>query len=251
MHPQRIIAALALPPDCRLDQRIPKKLLLEHGAPTAADKRRIQEGIEEVHWVAALKPATVSIAAFRDATRDYSEIAVLVTVFRPEAKPPRLLELMHRAIPYPLALIALETEGTTVSLAHKRFSQAEGEKVVVESLCSTPPLTDEPTPAQEAFLDSLALSELLVRDLYMLYDRWIGAIRALDAARITGSYIRARTPEQAKARETALIEYGRLEREIGVLRAQAGKEKQMNRRVDLNLAIQRLETELTEAARHL
>ena len=30
-----VINALALPPDARVDQRVPKKLLLEQGAPTA------------------------------------------------------------------------------------------------------------------------------------------------------------------------------------------------------------------------
>jgi hypothetical protein len=30
-------------------------LLTEHGAPTAADKRRVSDGIERVQWVAALK----------------------------------------------------------------------------------------------------------------------------------------------------------------------------------------------------
>ena len=35
-----VIAALALPPESRVDQRVAKKLLVEHGAPTAADKLR-------------------------------------------------------------------------------------------------------------------------------------------------------------------------------------------------------------------
>ena len=50
-----LIAALELPPNARVDRQVPKTLLLEHGAPTAADKRRIKEGIEEVQWVATLK----------------------------------------------------------------------------------------------------------------------------------------------------------------------------------------------------
>ena len=60
-----------------MDRRVPKTLLLEHGAPTAADKRRINEGIERAAWVAALKPATIGVAAYRDDVREYLEIAVL------------------------------------------------------------------------------------------------------------------------------------------------------------------------------
>ena len=40
-----IIAALSLPADSRVDQRITKKVLVEKGASTAADKRQINEGI--------------------------------------------------------------------------------------------------------------------------------------------------------------------------------------------------------------
>ena len=110
-----VINALALPPDARVDQRVPKKLLLEQGAPTAADKRRIQDGIEEMIWIAALKPTNIGVPAFRDEVREYLEIAVLTATLRAAAKPTRLVELIHRAIPYPLVLVA--AHGDTVSLS--------------------------------------------------------------------------------------------------------------------------------------
>jgi hypothetical protein len=56
-----LLAALELPDGCRVDQRVPKKLLLENGAPTAADKRLISDGIEELLWLAALKPTTIGV----------------------------------------------------------------------------------------------------------------------------------------------------------------------------------------------
>ncbi len=49
MNVAALIAALDLPAGSRVDQRVPKKLLLENGAPTAADKRHINDGIEELH----------------------------------------------------------------------------------------------------------------------------------------------------------------------------------------------------------
>jgi hypothetical protein len=71
-----VIEALALPTHARVDQRVPKKLLLEQGAPTAVDKRQIQEGIDELFWIAALKPNLIGAPAFRDEVREYLEIAV-------------------------------------------------------------------------------------------------------------------------------------------------------------------------------
>jgi len=71
------LSALSLPANAMVEQRIPKKLLVEQGAPTATDKRQIQDGIEELQWVAALKPTNIAVPTFRDAEREYLEIAVL------------------------------------------------------------------------------------------------------------------------------------------------------------------------------
>jgi hypothetical protein len=46
------------------------------------------------------------------------------------------------------------------------------------------------------------------------------------------------------ARRAALIEHARLSAELATPRAAANKERQLNRRVDLNLAIRRRENEL-------
>src|SRR5690606_36586974 len=103
---QTVVSALALPAESRVDQRVPKTLLVEHGAPTAADKRLTREAVEEIHWLAALKPNTIGVSAYRDELREYLEIAVLVLTLRGlERKPTqalRLAELLHRAVPYPL-----------------------------------------------------------------------------------------------------------------------------------------------------
>jgi hypothetical protein len=101
-----VIAALDLPAGAGVNQRVPKKLLVEHGAPTAADKRRINDGIEEVRWLAALKPTTIGVPEFRDTAREYLEIAVLSVALRSGAQAGRLAELIHRAVPYPVFLIA-------------------------------------------------------------------------------------------------------------------------------------------------
>ena len=125
MSATTLIDALALPPDARVDQRVPKKLLLGQGAPTAADKRQITHGIEEMFGIAALKPTNIGVPEYRDAVREYLEIAVLTVALRPAAKPTRLIELIHRAIPYPVVLVAEHGDTVGLSLAHKRWSQGE------------------------------------------------------------------------------------------------------------------------------
>ena len=100
-----VIAALDLPAGTYVNRRVPKKLLVEHGAPTAADRRRIKDGIEEVCWLAALKPTTIGVLEFRDNAREYLEIAVLSAALRAGAQADRLAELIHRAVPYPVSRV--------------------------------------------------------------------------------------------------------------------------------------------------
>lgn len=240
-----IINALALPPDARVDQRVPKKLLTEQGAPTAVDKRRIQEGIEELIWVAALKPTNVAVPAFRDDVREYLEIVVLSASLRAGAKEARLIELIHRAVPYPLLLVAAHGDTVSLSLAHKRWSQAEKGRVVIEDVRRTAPFRpEESTAAETAFLASLGISNLPSRDLYALYQGWLDRLATLEAARITGTFSPPESADRASALRDGLDAYARLRRDLAVLRAKAKKEKQLNRRVELNLKIQELEAQL-------
>ena len=249
---EAVLAALALPTDARVEQRVPKKLLLEQGAPTAADKRRIQDGIDEVTWFAALKPTNIGVPAYRDQVREYLEIAVIGAVLRESAKASRLAELLHRAIPYPVVLIAAEGDSVSLSLAHKRRSQGEAGAVVVEGMRVTAAFRhDTPSECEAAFLGSLAVSALQARDLFTLYQGWLDRVAALDAAVITGTFALPESVERAAARRDALAAYYRLKREIANLRAQGQKETQMNRRVGLNLAIQRLEAQLTRTLANL
>ena len=76
-----------------------------------------------------------------------------------------------------------------------------------------------------------------------LYGGWIARIEALQAARVTGRYTIAATASRVSERPGALELYGALAREIEAMRAQAQRERQVNKRVELNVAIRRVESE--------
>ncbi len=247
-----IVNALGLPPGARVDSRVPKKLLIEQGAPTAADKRAIQDGIDELQWFAACKPATIGVPAFSDDTREYLEIAVVGCAFRAGAKASRLIELIHRAIPYPVLLATTDESGLAVSAAHKRHAQNEAGRIVIEQVIMASGLrADAVDSVQVAFLKSLALAQQPRTDLFGLYAGWIARIEAVNAARLTGAFAPTDDQEAIDRRRAALDAHVRLTKEIEGLRAKAKREKQLSRRVDLNLEIQRRVADLTGIAKWL
>lgn len=242
-----LIAALALPANTLVQQRIPKKLLLENGAPTATDKRNIQDGIEEMSWIAALKPSNIGVAEVKSAEREYLEIAVVSACLRPQAKSARLIELIHRAIPYPLVLITEQEGSITLSLADKRLSQAESGQVVLESLPITESFAlDSDTQPEKDFLASIALASQPSANLFTLYQGWLDRMSDLAAARVIGKFAIAPDKSCSDAKRAAFEEYTTLTQEIAALRAQAEKETQLSRRADMNLRIQRMEGRLSQ-----
>lgn len=245
------IAALSLPAEALVAQRIPKKMLVDNGAVTGADKRLLQERIEEVIWVAALKPGNVGVAEYRDEHRAYLELAVLRVMLRERDgasdKVSRIAELVHRAIPYPVVQILEDDDNLHVSLAHIRWAQKEADKTVLDGELLHAAfhtlglaVSEVAVENQVAFLASLSLSKQPRADLQSLYQGWMDTLSAWQVASVTGRFEVSATPQRAAERRAALQVCRGLDAQIAGLRSAASREKQMARQVALNLEIKAL-----------
>lgn len=249
-----LIAAFDLPAAALVSQRVPKKLLVENGAPTTADRKLIQDGIEEITWVAALKPASIGVPEYRDEQRAYLELAVLLVDLREAGKVSRIAELIHRAIPYPVLLILADSGGLMLSLAHIRWAQKEADKTVLDGAPSMARLYGEASSGligQHDFLQALSLRNQPRADLHALYQGWLDTLTALQAAAITGRFATSENAEQAGARRVALHRCREIDGEVARLRLAAAKEKQMACQVAVNMEIKALLAERERAAANL
>lgn len=268
-----VVRALALPDRARVDQRVPKKMLAEHCARTAGDRRLLIDGIEELQWIAALKPGTVAISEYCADGREYLEVAVLCMQVRVShgkaSQLLRLAELLHRAVPYPVLLIqalapvpevAPDGSASTppvhliLSLAQKRAAQNEAGKVVLDGELVRAELGSPDGIAATVagpLLNALALERQPHQNLMALYQGWMDCLTAAEAARITGCFRLTADPGRTAAKREALRDYQRIEQEVARLRNQAAKERQIAKQVDLNLALQRLQADLNAARARL
>lgn len=252
MNRDDLLAALDIPAGAMVNQRVPKTLLVKNGAPTAGDKRLINEGIEEVQWLAALKATTIGVPEYRDAAREYLEIAVLQADMRTGANANRLSELLHRAIPYPVFLVTLQDNNFSLSLAHIRWSLAQaGEMVLDGNMVISKNLAGVREDIARAFLRELSLLVQPRDSLYTLYQGWMDTLLTLEAARITGIFRTAGSVEDNEERREALHTCALLETEINRLRGVARKEKQVAKLVTLNLELKELESRLESARQRL
>lgn len=263
---EQLISALRLPAEASVGQRIPKKMLAENltsrGTATSADRKLLQEQIEEVTWVAALKPSNAGIPAYQDEVRSYLELAVLnvrlrqgsqldVKAAKVSPSVVRLAELVHRAIPYPVLLVLDDGARLYLSLVHIRWAQKEADKTVLDGEMIQAVLSrDRQAPLAASadtlsgFFAALDLSQQQRSDLFSLYQGWMDVVLALQTASVTGRFAVSESREQAEARHQALLELKRLQAEIGRLRGIATKEHQLARRVEINLEIKRIQGKL-------
>ncbi len=262
MSMQALIEAFQLPPQALVAHRIPKKMLVEQGAPTAADKRLINDTVDELWWHAALKPGTIGVPSFSGPDGEVIELALVSVQLKPDcrdAQAQRLRQLIHRAIPYPVLLVACASAsnpgGVVLSLARKRASLGEAGKWVLEETTETHAFDPAHTTAAEGqFMSSLALDQMprsALLDLSALYQGYTDRVTALAVAQVTGQFLAAAIGATASAHRQALADRQQVLQQLSAVRNAAAKARQMNQRVALNLQIQRLQGDLQAIAGQL
>ena len=181
-----------------------------------------------------------------------SRFAVLKLDLRPTAGGERLVELVHRAVPYPVLLIAWRDGTPELSLAHKRRSLGDVDKTVIDNeIIIARVFGDYVHEPATGFRDALALARQPQDTLLALYQGWIDTVQAFRAATITGAFLVPATAQAAADRQAALRDYRSLDDRIANVHSDASKEKQMSRRAEMNMELARLRAERDTARARL
>jgi hypothetical protein len=240
MTPDALIAAFALPagPPPR---RVPKASLSDH-APTAADRRLIEKALARLDWIAGLTPTGIGVAE-REAEGLTIDTINLLSATTRGPMPPRLAEIIHRAIPKPVILIHADEAGgaASLSLAPKRAAEREAGRVVTIEVHDTGPLSN----ADSAFAATLALSTLPTRDLAALYAGLVERVEALAAERIAGRTFRlADSPEQHSLWRSIMAQYNLVSAEIAALSGTIRKQNRLAEKVEIGEKVRVLKATL-------
>lgn len=239
--------AMAIPDACQLGKRVFKKLFRENAALGVTDKKAFRDDIDTVVWQYTLKPSTIPIQAYEDDQREYLEVALLQVGLKTLRRTGRIAEVVHRAIPYPVVIVFAFGATCAISLAHKRFSQAEKEAIVVEDFLITDWIDlSGPTVVQKEFLASLAVAGLPHTHFFAFYSALVDRVVALDCARLTGEYLVLGAAERLDARRKRLAVCRDYEAQIAEHKAALVGEPHFNRKVELNTTIKELEQVLRQ-----
>ncbi|PIE91617.1 MAG: hypothetical protein CR997_00035 [Acidobacteria bacterium] len=267
-----VLGKIGFPESAYLHKRVPKKLFLESGELVASGRKLFRENVKSIYWEYTLKPSTCPVLPYRDNEREYLEVAVLQVEMNSQKGHKRIAEIIHRRIPYPLMIgffigTTEHTEYTekqnkisvssvysvvnksfvALSIAPKRFSQAEHGAFVAERFYTTGWINSEALNAQQsAFVASLAWGNMPLQNYGTLYNAWIDRFTGYECSVLSGTF----TIGKAVDRLERLTRCREIESRISELRGQV-KKAAFNRQVELNTQIKKFEQELKQLVENL
>lgn len=233
---------MMLPESCRLSKRVFKKQFHEYGNLSAPDKKALSDDVDTIVWQYALKPSTISIMPFEDSQREYLEVALIQVDLKRTNRVNRLSELIHRAIPYPIILVFVADTNFSISLANKRFSQAEKEAIVAEDFQTTGWLKlPHSNEYEAAFFDSLDITTWPHTHFYAFYKAAIDRVVGLACAEHSGFFeLPVPNGPSTRTRSEQLIKLEKLLQEKSELKRKLKKEKNLGTQVSLNTQVKKI-----------
>lgn len=210
----------AYPKQAEFNRVVPKNKIYAHAKPSKRVRELFVSEVGEILWKYKLSPETTNLPARNGIT----EIEVFEIALRTPELDEAVIQAMDRAIPFPLLFQFTHGEHVHFAASYKRPSEADSSKWVIEASFQTEPqlLSAERLPLPVA-LDLAGLYEHIVRRHIPLPPR-AGESLADHVARFHAIETKRRERQQLEAR---------LERE-----------KQFNRKVELNAALRSVSREL-------
>ena len=233
---------MMIPESCRLGKRVYKRLFHENAKLSATDKKALRDDVDTILWQYTFKPTTIPIQPYEDDQREYHEVAFLQVNLKQTGRVNRLAEIVHRAIPYPLFVVFVSDTTCSISLAYKRFSQAEKEAIVAEGFQATGWLDlSNPTQNQAAFLESLDISTWPHTHFFAFYKAAMDRVIALACAEHSGHYsLVIPNGLSVDDRVNKLKQVEKLQQEKLEIQDKLKKEKNLGTQVQLNTRIKQI-----------
>lgn len=213
------------PPQTAFGKTIPKSRIYTHAAPTRRVRELFVSQLSEIVWAHKLSPETLRLPA----TTSVSEIQVFDLHLKGESLDDDVLQAIDRAIPYPVLHRLHSEKGVTWCAAYKRPSEADASQWVVGSRFRSS--TESPSQACPPLPAAL--------DLGQLYAALFAPLLPLPPR--SGESL-AHHIERCEA-------FTRLRRQIDQLTARLHRERQFNRKVELNRQLKPLQAELEALSR--
>jgi hypothetical protein len=234
---------LQLPEKCLVNKKITKAFFKRNFDLTLTERKLIESSniINQIDWVASVKPQNSNIPPFVDQLSTYEEIQVITVKIGEEEFDKvyvGVIEFIQKQIPYHILLAVYSQSKSVWNTTAKKINLKDSTKRTIERPLTTEIIqADHLNKQQRAFYQQCSFENTDKHDLSTFYHSFESNITSLQASAITGEF-KTRAIERAITDVPMLEEIKRLENEILNLQIQAKKETQLNAQVQLNSEVQ-------------
>lgn len=214
---------IGLPQSTEFNKRIPKQKFYENLTVSASLKQSFVDQIKTIYWRNKIAPSTVNIAD----GNDVEEIEIFEIKLTGETIDEGILKQMDKEIPYHI-LFLLEYEGKYQAwIGYKEEAQSGGNAFKVNNYYHTVWLQADNLPVKMEGLSIDAVYENFVRQ-------------------IAGGSLQNNLQESLKESIEKDNNINEIKKQINALQQKIRKEKQLNRKVELNTKLKNLMKKLEE-----
>ncbi len=238
-----------LPERCILNKRLTKRFFLKNFVLSAAEKKLVNSTILSMEWMASIKTSNANINTVKSDDYVYEEIQVMICTLpdnQLEINGEKCIELFQKYIPYQLIVIVEDEHDFIINTCDKRVNLNDKNKRTIENTFSTSTLSKiYKNELTTSFFDALLFQHIDKTNMQTTYKNYIQAVVQFQAASITGKFNK-RTQKRTEEDIVNILAIEDIEKEISSFTNQIKKETQLNKKVELNMYIQKKRQEIEE-----
>ena len=210
------------PTKAAVDKNVPKSKIYQHARLRTALKKKFVNEIGSIRWAYKLSPETVNLRS----TESVPEIEVFVLEAKGGDISPDVIRCIDNAIPFPIIYEVSGGGRTKIVAAYKRPSEGDASKWVTDIYFETD--WHVGTPERSPLPIAIDLGRLFEQ---ILADMSPAEIRAGESLKVTAARVG---------------EIRTLIRDASRIESRMRKEKQFNRKVELNAQLRQVRQRITE-----
>nr|QWP89811.1 hypothetical protein GLDMNBAO_00021 [Latilactobacillus sakei]UMW90431.1 hypothetical protein GLDMNBAO_00021 [Latilactobacillus sakei] len=199
----------------------------------AADKQFLQDSVQSIYMLASLKTDNTHIAVYEDDKELYQEIQFLYVKTKDKGDSTKIYKMLAHLLPYPLVILADEPDSFTIYTG--RFEKLSTGFLKLVNVYPSSVYQDENL---EEVLQQISLIDLPRQNLKTFYDGLRDEIATATAKSQYGEAVGNITGEEKDQLDA-------LKKQIEDLRGQIKKERQLNRKINMQMKLKKLKDELS------
>lgn len=215
-----------------INRNLPKTQIYPH-MKNAADKQFLQDSVQSIYMLASLKTDNTHIAVYEDDKELYQEIQFLYVKTKDKGDSTKIYKMLAHLLPYPLVILADEPDSFTIYTG--RFEKLSTGFLKLVNVYPSSVYQDENL---EEVLQQISLIDLPRQNLKTFYDGLRDEIATATAKSQYGEAVGNITGEEKDQLDA-------LKKQIEDLRGQIKKERQLNRKIDMQMKLKKLRDELS------